>query len=124
VTRANTGPFSSEDEALRVVVDRLGEAIRPESIWLFGSRARGTHRPDSDFDLLVVTRVADGEAGRDYDRVYEPIRGLGVACDVVPIRIDDFFEELDDPVSMFSDIAKTGVKVYGQRTGNLLSRTG
>jgi predicted nucleotidyltransferase len=29
--------------------------------WLFGSRARGTHRPDSDLDLLVV-----------YDRELEP----------------------------------------------------
>lgn len=25
-------------------------------VWLYGSRARGTHRPDSDVDLAVVTK--------------------------------------------------------------------
>jgi len=71
--RANTGPFANEDEALREVVKRLAAALKPASIWLFGSRARGDNRPDSDFDLLVVTKVADGEDGRDYDRVYAAI---------------------------------------------------
>ena len=32
----------------RVFGDRLAQ------IWLYGSRARGDHRPDSDVDLLVV----------------------------------------------------------------------
>ncbi len=37
------------------VVQRIISAIAPEKIVLFGSRARGTHRPNSDIDLLVVT---------------------------------------------------------------------
>lgn len=32
---------------------------RIESIWLFGSRARGDHRPDSDYDLLIVVDKRD-----------------------------------------------------------------
>ena len=40
-----------------------------------------------------------------------------MACDVVPIRLDDFCKELDDPASMFAEIARSGVNVYGQRTG-------
>jgi predicted nucleotidyltransferase len=115
--RPNTGRFASEDEAMDWVVGRLADALNPLSIWLFGSRSRGTPRPDSDFDLLVVTRVEDGEAGRDYDRVYAPIRGSGVGCDVVPIRFDDIMEELDHPTSMFADIVKNGIRLYGHRTG-------
>lgn len=115
--RLNTGRFASEDEALGWVVRRLAEALEPLSIWLFGSRARGDHRPDSDFDLLVVTRVEDGEAGHDYERAYAPVCGSGIGCDVVPIRIDDFVDEMDDPLSMFADIARNGIKVYGHRTG-------
>ncbi|WP_166141447.1 nucleotidyltransferase domain-containing protein [Methylosinus sp. RM1] len=117
----NTGPFATEEEELREVVSRLAEALDPLSIWLFGSRASGTHRPDSDFDLLVVTKVEDGEDGRDYDRAYAPICGLGVGCDVIPIRIDDFIDELDDPTSMFAEIVRTGVKVYGRRQGRLVT---
>jgi len=36
------------------VEERLLAELRPDAIWLFGSRARGTHGPNSDWDLLVV----------------------------------------------------------------------
>ncbi len=43
------------DSALRhSIVERIVAAVAPEKIVLFGSRARGTHRPESDIDLLVV----------------------------------------------------------------------
>lgn len=118
--RANVGRFASEDEALRGVVERLAAALDPVSIWLFGSRATRQNLPESDFDLLVVTRVEDGEAGRDYDRACAPVRDLDVGCDVIPIRLDDFIRELDHPTSMFADIARNGVKVYGGRSGQFL----
>jgi predicted nucleotidyltransferase len=76
--RPNTGPFASEREALREVLRRLVRDLDPEQIWLFGSRAEGRHRPDSDFDLFVVTRTNSGEGGHDHDAVYAPILGFGV----------------------------------------------
>src|SRR4051812_19985392 len=48
------GPFRSSEAALGFVRDRLVAMLRPDAIWLFGSRARGNHRDDSDFDLLVA----------------------------------------------------------------------
>ncbi len=36
------------------MIKRLVERFDPDQIILFGSRARGTARPDSDVDLLVV----------------------------------------------------------------------
>src|SRR3954452_11965885 len=35
-------------------VSRLVETFTPDRIYVFGSQARGTPRPDSDFDILVV----------------------------------------------------------------------
>ena len=52
----NYGGYATADQALDEVVNRLAGALNPVAIYLFGSRARGTARPDSDFDLLVVTR--------------------------------------------------------------------
>ncbi len=43
------------DSALvKELVRRIVRSAHPERIILFGSRARGDHRPDSDIDLLVV----------------------------------------------------------------------
>jgi predicted nucleotidyltransferase len=112
---ANIGIFGSEEGALTAVVRRLVTALDPESIWLFGSRASGTHRPDSDFDLLVVTRREDGDAGFDYDRVYAPVLGTGVGCDVVPCRIDDFEREAAVNGSFVSRILEQGIGLYDKR---------
>jgi predicted nucleotidyltransferase len=56
-----TGPHLSQpvDIAQRTVsefADRLREQLGDEvvSIWMYGSRARGDARPDSDIDLAVV----------------------------------------------------------------------
>lgn len=47
---------------LRRLVVRYIHAFAPESIVLFGSHAKGTNRPDSDLDLLVVADV-EGDPG-------------------------------------------------------------
>ncbi len=36
------------------VLDYLVEALEPDALYLFGSRARGLNAPDSDWDLLAV----------------------------------------------------------------------
>jgi CRISPR-associated protein Cmr1 len=36
---------------LKAIVAKAEETIQPAKIWLFGSRARGGARPNSDFDL-------------------------------------------------------------------------
>lgn len=38
----------------RELVRQVVRAAAPQKILLFGSRARGDHRPDSDIDLLVI----------------------------------------------------------------------
>ena len=42
------------DPLVERVVGKIAEAIHPTKIILFGSRATGKARPDSDLDLLIV----------------------------------------------------------------------
>ena len=44
----------ADEPVLQEMVRRLVEAIDPDRIILFGSRARGDARPDSDVDLLII----------------------------------------------------------------------
>jgi hypothetical protein len=86
-----------QDARLAEAVNRLVEELHPRAIILFGSRARGTNRAESDYDLLVVS-----EQLRDYDEVYRPAAGRGLRCDVVPCTLDAWREaHLDAGVACF-----------------------
>ena len=49
----------------------LGNKVK--AVYLFGSRAKGTARPDSDYDLLLVVSDAFSLSDKDmlYDRVMD-----------------------------------------------------
>ena len=51
----------SAAESLPTIVDRLVRQLSLVRIILFGSRARGDARPDSDIDLLVVLRNVENK---------------------------------------------------------------
>jgi predicted nucleotidyltransferase len=53
------GRFKPDHET-QLIVDRIVERKRPHKIILFGSRGRGTARPDSDIDLCVLYQNLGG----------------------------------------------------------------
>jgi len=46
------------------------------SLWLFGSRARGDNREDSDWDILVLLNREGRATGKDYDEIGYPLNEL------------------------------------------------
>ena len=111
--KPNYGPFSSEKEALDSLVARLVTALDPQMIWLFGSRARGIARPDSDFDLLVVAKPDGAFGSDDYDAVYAPTMGSAIGCDVVPCDMEVYEASLGLRTSFVRRIVDEGRIVYG-----------
>jgi predicted nucleotidyltransferase len=109
--RPNIGNYADEQAALDAVVARLVAELDPQAIWLFGSRARGDHRPDSDFDLLAVAKP--GQAwGEDYVAALRPTHETWVGCDVVPCRKEDFDEALTLDTSFVSAVVEHGRLLY------------
>lgn len=83
-------------EADSVLRDFLGKiaSVRPriKRIVLFGSRARGTERPDSDYDLLLVVMHTDDAL---VDVLYEAVMDVLLAHGrLVSLKI---FQEKDSP---------------------------
>ncbi len=68
------------------------EGLKPFRIYLFGSRAEGRARPDSDFDLVVVFDDEEPNSEADYDEVFAPVLDLPIGCDIIPCRRSDFQE--------------------------------
>jgi uncharacterized protein len=78
------------------LVERIVAHLNPEQIWLFGSRAEGRARPDSDYDLLAVLPDDAPESALDLGRAWELTCGLGIPADLVPCTKSDFEEEKND----------------------------
>jgi uncharacterized protein len=70
------------------MVRRIVERFEPEQIILFGSHARGTARPDSDVDLLIVMPVT----GSKHEKQVElrcALHDICVAKDIVVVTPDE-----------------------------------
>lgn len=66
-----------------LVVQRLVEAYQPESIYLFGSVARGDADADSDYDLLIIVPDDAPPERRQSRLAYHVLRGTGTAVDAL-----------------------------------------
>jgi uncharacterized protein len=76
----------SEADILRQMVDIIVREASPEAIMLFGSRARGDARPDSDVDLLVVVREPFGPGRsriQEAARLYRALAEMPVSKDLL-----------------------------------------
>jgi uncharacterized protein len=110
--RPNIGIFRNEEEALKGLVERLVSALDPQAIWLFGSRARGDHRPDSDFDLMVVAKPGTFTSD-DFVKVLRPLHETEVGCDVLPCELEDFVEARTLHTTLVADVIDHGKLMFG-----------
>lgn len=59
-----SNPWPTRDDAITTARFVAKQAYgvygdRLDSVWMYGSRARGDHQPDSDLDLLLVKKSKD-----------------------------------------------------------------
>ena len=74
---------------IKTMVKRIVDRFHPEQIILFGSRARGDARPDSDVDLLVVMDV-DGSRDDKRQAIRRALTGIPVWVDIIITSPEDF----------------------------------
>lgn len=79
---------SGVDPWLTTIVGRIVRVVDPVRIILFGSRARGDQRPDSDYDLLVILdRVDDRRESKIAIR--GSFEDLPVPSDILVASLDE-----------------------------------
>ena len=98
---------------LNELVRLLSEAYHPDKIYLFGSRARGDERPDSDFDLLLVV-PDDASPDRLTSRMaYERLWGMGADADVLVWTRNRFNACVHLPATFPATVLREGRVLYG-----------
>ncbi len=77
-------------EVVEGITRRLVEALHPQRIYLFGSRAYGSPDQESDLDLLIVVPAGD-ERVLDLDvRARRAVGDVGCGVDVLVYTSDEF----------------------------------
>ncbi|MEQ9643674.1 MAG: nucleotidyltransferase domain-containing protein [Alphaproteobacteria bacterium] len=103
-----------QDQDLARLLDRVVEALSPTAVYLFGSRASGMARDDSDYDLLVVVPDETPADRLRPQNVYRLARDVRVAADIVTCRASGF-ERCRDAVGTLSyEAAHFGRLVHGE----------
>jgi len=111
------GMPSEEDSLIREMVDTIVREADPDTVILFGSRARGDARPGSDVDLLIVEREPfspQRSRRRETARLYLAVRRLAIAKDLLLYSRDEFERLKDSPHHIVAAIEQQ-VKVLHAR---------
>ena len=100
---------------LERIVQAIVESVHPDGVILFGSRARGDDRADSDFDLAIV--APDGSARRRVAKqAYESLAGVtgrSLGVDLVVLTPSIISIERDLKGSIARAVSLEGIVLYG-----------
>jgi uncharacterized protein len=99
------------EKEVKDIVDKIVAKFSPERIILFGSRARGDNRKESDVDLLVLfKKIKDRrELEKDMQRAIYP---RFLPLDLL-VSTSERYEEIKSNKSLvYYNISKEGVVIY------------
>lgn len=102
------------DKTLDKIRDVIVETIHPDKIILFGSRATGKNRMDSDYDIFILKSGIENE--RDVTRSVRRAlfnNEIIEEIDLVASNPEKFELNKDNPYKVYKDIHDQGIAIYG-----------
>jgi len=103
--------MSGTPKVLDEAVARIRRVMEPERIILFGSRARGEPRPESDFDLLIIHQ-SELPRYRRSAPLYSALADLPAEFEVVVYTPQEVWEWSAVPQAFVSTALREGVILY------------
>lgn len=100
------------DPILTEVVRRLVAELRPERIYLFGSRARGDATGDSDYDLMILLPYPVDQPYPLEVQALRALRDLHLAVDTLVMSGDRFEWLSGAAASLPATIKREGRLLY------------
>ena len=103
------------DRYIEQVKDIIVSQVHPDQIILYGSRARGDHREDSDYDLLVLKEglVESNEVTQNLRKVLYK-KGCREPMDIVVMNREKYLHLIDVVGYIYKIINTEGKIIYEQ----------
>lgn len=102
---------STNDPLLSEIVRRIVHEAQPARVILFGSRARGDHRQESDIDLLVVSEDMRPRALRA-SALYGVLSDILIPMDILVYRPEEIEEWKNVPQAFVTTAIREGSVLY------------
>lgn len=100
------------DDTSREIAERITRALQTWRIVLFGSRARGNPKEDSDYDIFVEVDADRSELRHIEQEIRELFHGPSWHLDL-KVRVRGEIERRrDDPGTIEWDVAREGIVLY------------
>ena len=103
------------EDVTQDIIRRIVATAQPQKIVLFGSRARGDARPDSDFDLLVIKESSEPGYRRDAP-LYVALADLPVEVDVLVYTPEEVAEWAQVPQAFVTTATREGKTIYERQS--------
>ena len=104
-------------QKLTEAANRLVEQFHPHKIILFGSQARGTADDRSDIDILVIRPFTGDRFALMLD-MYDALRGMKLAKDIIVLTPDEFERDRQIPGTVARPAWMEGKILYEQSVHN------
>lgn len=105
-------------ETLNKIVSKIVDAVHPDRVYLFGSRAKGTAREDSDIDLLILADMEGSRRKRSL-RIRKLFPNRNFSIDVLVFRPGEFDRQKTLINSISHIVSKEGKVLYERRTSTM-----
>lgn len=105
-----TYPFGLPEQAITGLCAVFARHPRIEQAILFGSRAKGTYRHNSDIDLMLT---APKLPWAEFNRVEQAIDDL-----LLPWKVDLVLKHQIENPDLLNHIARVGIEIYPNTLGN------
>jgi len=99
------------DSIINAFAKRIKKKISPCKIILFGSRASGTFKKDSDYDFLLISpQFKQYEWEERSAQIYHLKRGIPAAMDIICLTPEEFQKKKSE-IGVIQEIARHGLTV-------------
>ena len=104
----------SDNSIINNIINAILGVITPDKIILFGSRARGDARPDSDYDILVIASKIEDELKTER-QLYRALLNFNdpVGVDIIVKNPENIDKSINMVVSVVKKALNEGIVIYG-----------
>jgi predicted nucleotidyltransferase len=102
------------EDVKKTIVDVITSTYNVDSIYIFGSYARGDADEESDIDIYVIDQENDKKSFDCAVGIHSRLtRALRYSKDIICHKRHIYDERKNTPGTLEYEVAKEGVKIYG-----------